>query len=68
MPRKKVVAKPKKNMKGRKRGGASVPCPSCHADSQVVLTRRENQAVARNRICVGRAQHAFLTIERVQAS
>lgn len=57
------TAKKKKNMKGRKRGGASVPCPRCHKDSRVVLTRRVDGEVARNRTCT--ANHAFTTLEKV---
>ena len=51
-------------MKGRKRGGASVPCPTCGADSRVVLTRRTDHKVRRNRACVEHG-HEFSTMERV---
>jgi hypothetical protein len=58
-----TVVKKKKNMKGRKRGGASVPCPidRCRKDSRVVLTRRVDGEVVRNRVCKG--NHAFTTVE-----
>lgn len=52
-----------KNMKGRPRGGASVPCPQCRADSRVLVTRRIDGEVTRNRTCT--RGHAFLTTERV---
>ncbi len=61
MPRKK---KPLKNMKGRPRGGASVPCPRCGADSQVLLTRRDGNEVSRRRQCKGPAHHLFDTDEK----
>lgn len=59
------TAKKKKNMKGRKRGGASVPCPRCHKDSRVIITRRVSDEVLRNRVC--KSNHAFTTVESVQA-
>jgi hypothetical protein len=58
-----VRRKPKKNMKGRKRGGASVPCPECEADSHVIITRREGGVVIRKRACLGRTSHEFTTTE-----
>lgn len=63
--RKMIVVKPKKNMKGRPRGGASVPCPSCGKDSHVIITRRSGDEVSRRRICVGRGKHLFDTLEQV---
>jgi hypothetical protein len=62
--RKKVVAK-KKNMKGRPRGGASVPCPRCGKDSRVLLTRRDDREVLRRRMCLGNAEHLFDTTEQI---
>lgn len=60
-----TVVKKKKNMKGRKRGGASVPCPRCHKNSTVVITRRIGEEVHRNRTCVG--GHTFPTVEQATA-
>lgn len=60
-----TVVKKKKNMKGRKRGGASVPCPDCQSNSNVVITRRVEDEVIRNRICTGRTKHTFTTVEHV---
>lgn len=62
-----MAKKSKKNMKGRPRGGASVPCPQCQADSRVVITRRgENGIVVRKRECKGRrTHHSFETQEVV---
>lgn len=56
-----VVVKPKKNMKGRPRGGASVPCPTCGKDSHVVITRRDDGSVLRKRVCS--RNHTFATRE-----
>lgn len=56
--------KPKKNMKGRLRGGASVPCPECGANSRVIITRRDVDAVSRRRVCLGSGHHEFFTTER----
>lgn len=53
----------KKNMKGRPRGGASVPCPTCASDSHVELTRRDGDTVMRTRKCLGRGKHLFRTAE-----
>jgi hypothetical protein len=67
--------KPKKNMKGRPRGGATVPCPHrtrkrdggytdpCGADSEVVITRRDGAGVRRRRQCLGDGRHLFDTRE-----
>lgn len=60
MPRKK---KKIKAMKGRPRGGASIPCPECEADSHVIITRREGSVVVRKRECKGRTPHVFETRE-----
>lgn len=59
-----VSLKPKKNMAGRKRGGASVPCPECGSNSQVIITRRGGNSVNRRRECTGRGKHSFFTDER----
>jgi hypothetical protein len=59
-------AKPKKNMKGRPRGGASVPCPACGKNSRVVITRRVYDTVERRRMCIAKRPHEFLTTETVQ--
>jgi hypothetical protein len=53
-----------KRMKGRPRGGATVPCPRCGRDSRVVITRRDGPDVVRRRICKGPAEHLFDTTER----
>lgn len=39
--------------KGRQRGGASIPCPQCHAvPTKVLQTRRDEQrTVWRQRVC-----------------
>lgn len=57
--------KPKKNMKGRKRGGATVACPHCGDDSEVIITRRVPSGVHRRRQCMGHQQHIFETMEMV---
>ncbi len=59
-------AKKKKNMKGRKRGGASVPCPQCGEDTRVIITRRVDGKVNRKRTC--RHDHEFNTVERAIAA
>ena len=59
-----VARKKKKNMKGRKRGGASVPCPECDSNSRVTLTRREGLKVIRHRLC-SRHDHSFSTVEKI---
>jgi hypothetical protein len=64
---KKQVVKPIKKMKGRPRGGASVPCPRCGKDSQVIITRRDGDEVNRRRVCKGRAEHLFDTVEMYHA-
>lgn len=58
-----VPKKKLKKMKGRPRGGASVPCPLCQSNSNVALTRRDGTKVARWRNCTN--GHAFQTTERV---
>jgi len=58
-----VPKKKKKNMKGRPRGGASVPCPRCGKDSRVVITRRDGPDVLRRRQCKGAHEHLFDTTE-----
>lgn len=53
-------------IKKRKRGGASVACPTCGMDTQVVITRRmeeDGTMVRRVRQC--KRKHKFLTIEQV---
>lgn len=56
--------KKKWDMKGRPRGGASVPCPVCNSDSRVIITGRNAEAqVVRKRECLGRAHHKFQTKE-----
>lgn len=65
--KKKVVArKPKKNMLGRPRGGATVPCPTCQSDSEVIITRRDGPDVIRRRQCKGAGEHLFDTTESVR--
>ncbi len=59
--------KKKKNMKGRPRGGATVPCPRCGANSSVIITRRDGTNVVRQRVCKGRTEHLFNTTERPHA-
>lgn len=59
-----MVTKKRKNMKGRPRGGASVPCPKCGKDSHVIITRRTDGEVTRTRECHGRHAHSFRTIEQ----
>lgn len=54
-----------KKMKGRKRGGASVPCPTCSKNSRVIITRRDGDSVVRTRKCLGSAGHVFSTTESV---
>jgi len=55
-------------VKKRKRGGASVPCPRCGKDTQVIITRRlvEGEAVKRIRECS--RGHKFVTLECVEES
>lgn len=57
--------KQKKRMKGRPRGGATVPCPACEKDSRVLLTRRDGNTVIRRRQCLGPGHHLFDTTETV---
>jgi transcriptional regulator NrdR family protein len=56
----------KRSQTGRKRGGASVPCPSCGGASKVVETRRalRFKLVARARECLS-CDRVFYTSERV---
>lgn len=55
----KTVAK-----KTRPRGGASAPCPKCGGPTHVEVTRRREDAVVRNRVCVRkRCGHKFMTSE-----
>jgi len=61
-----TARKKKKNMKGRPRGGASVPCPDCGANSRVIITKRDRESmVVRKRECLGRSHHHFTTKEDV---
>lgn len=59
------MKKPKKKMKGRKRGGASHPCPKCGSDSEVIITKRDGSAVLRKRQCLRRPSHKYATMEQV---
>lgn len=59
----KKITKKRKNMKGRPRGGASVMCPRCGANSEVIITRRDGDQVSRRRECKGEARHLFDTQE-----
>jgi len=60
--------------KKRKRGGVSMPCPKCRANSRVAKTRRFNSSliddkaviVTRSRVCLGKTEHFFITEERVR--
>ena len=63
MVRKRVRKTPPKP--SRPRGGASVPCPVCAKDSEVVITRRMGQEVSRRRKCKGKPSHEFYSIEAV---
>lgn len=57
-----MVKKPKKEE--RKRGGASVLCPTCHRTSSVLFTRRNAEGVVRRlRQCHGPRAHEFYTCE-----
>jgi transcriptional regulator NrdR family protein len=44
-----------------------VPCPRCGKDSQVIITRRDGDEVNRRRVCKGRAEHLFDTVEMYHA-
>ena len=60
------LPKAKKNMKGRPRGGATMPCPVCGANSHVIITRRtDDDVVIRKRRCLGDEGHPFDTVENV---
>lgn len=60
-----------RHSKRRQRGGASVPCPLCGADSTVIYTRRQGVPgtvgafVYRLRLCEG--EHRFPTNEMASA-
>jgi hypothetical protein len=56
--------KKKKNMKGRPRGGASMPCPECGGDSHVIITNRVLGTVMRARACL-QHDHRFKTVEQI---
>lgn len=56
---------PRRLRRQRPRGGASVQCPLCAADSSVVYTRRTGAAVYRLRECT--AGHKFPTNELPRA-
>jgi len=51
--------------KKRKRGGASMPCPECGSHSHVIITKRIDDKVERQRECLGRRPHKFHTYEEV---
>jgi len=54
----------RKSRKRRKRNGAvSTPCPTCKANSHVVVTSRVEGVTVRARKCLGRKPHLFYTKE-----
>jgi len=59
------MTKTKKKMKGRPRGGASCPCPECSGHSEVIVTKRVDLKVLRERKCLSRECGArFRTVEK----
>ena len=55
----------KRTMTARRRGGASVPCPTCAGPTRVLRTTREGSEVVRERCC--RKKHRFVTTEKMNA-
>ena len=55
----------KKKRNKRKRGTASIPCPHCKADTQVLRTTRVKRRVIRERRCTGDPRHRFETTESI---
>jgi transcriptional regulator NrdR family protein len=49
--------------KKKKRGGASLPCPTCGKDTHVIVTRRGEGKVIRFRGCLKHEAHRFYTCE-----
>jgi len=53
-------------MEGRPRGGASLPCPECAGNTEVIITRRKEDKVLRQRRCLKRRCGAkFQSVEQV---
>lgn len=55
---------PRHAKKTRARGGASCPCPRCKGDTRVLVTRRMDLLVQRQRECLG-CERRFVTYEKV---
>lgn len=53
------------NVRARKRGSVSVPCPKCDFNTRVLQTRRHDGEVWRERVCRNKKGHRFWTREAV---